>query len=85
MKHHGFSEVRVPCHAPQMLALRRWEQQKRLGEDCQNHIARLQEPGSRGRVGAMLTMRCSNDDLVAHYGDDDDFKINVITKTMTLL
>eukprot|EP00434_Breviolum_minutum_P008659 symbB.v1.2.007632.t1/scaffold472.1/size199090/2 len=26
-----------------MLALRRWEQQKRLGEDCQNHIARLQE------------------------------------------
>ena len=27
----------------EMLALRRWEQQKRLGEDCQNHLAKLED------------------------------------------
>lgn len=27
----------------EMLALRRWEQQKRLGEDCQNHLNKLED------------------------------------------
>ena len=29
-----------------MLALRRWEQQKRLGEDCQNHLNKLEDGSS---------------------------------------
>ncbi|CAK9098998.1 unnamed protein product [Durusdinium trenchii] len=46
-----------------MLALRRWEQQKRLGEDCQNHLAKLEElifsiemaQTTRGTVEALKT------------------------------
>eukprot|EP00913_Durusdinium_trenchii_P034615 g32385.t1 len=46
-----------------MLALRRWEQQKRLGEDCQNHLAKLEDlifsiemaQTTRGTVEALKT------------------------------
>lgn len=42
-KKEAVAPRRLRSLGAEMLALRRWEQQKRLGEDCQNHLNKLED------------------------------------------